>query len=191
MALQMNNPLDQPTDPAQAVAAELLVARARALAREESTATADEQIDVLEFGLGEEVFAFELNQIREVLVLLELTPLPRVPPHILGITHVRGHILAVVDLRQFFGLPQRGLLNSWQLIVLQSSTMEFAVVAERIIGVRSLPVAALQTSLQTSLPASTETRATYLQGIAPDGTVVLSTAKLLADSLLIVQQTGS
>jgi purine-binding chemotaxis protein CheW len=187
MALQMNNPLDQPTDPAQAVAAELLVARARALAREEATATADEQIDVLEFGLGEEIFAFELNQIREVLVLLELTPLPRVPAHILGITHVRGHILAVVDLRQFFGLPQRGLLNSWQLIVLQSATMEFAVVAERIIGVRSLPVAALQ----TSLPASTETRATYLQGIAPDGTVVLSTAKLLADSLLIVQQTGS
>ena len=51
-------------------------------------------------------------------------------------------------------------------------------------GVRRLPLAGLQPSLSTL----TDVRAAYLKGIAPDGTVVLSAAKLLADPQLVVQQ---
>ncbi len=89
-----------------------------------------------------------------------------------------------MDLRRIFNLPERGLLNSWQMIVLQSATMEFAVLAERIVGVRRLPIA----GLQASLPTLTDVRAAYLKGLAPDGTVVLSAARLLADPQLMVQQ---
>lgn len=165
----------------------LLLARAKALARETASVITTERIEVLEFGLGNETYAFELSQVREVLVLVELTPLPRVPPHVLGITQIHGQILAVVDLRKIFGLPERGLQNSWQLIVLQSATMEFAVVAERITGVRHLPVA----ELQPSLPSLNDARASYIKGISADGTVVLSVASLLADPQLIVQQSGT
>ena len=165
----------------------LLLARAKALARESAGVITTERLEVLEFGLGNETYAFELSQVREVLVLVELTPLPRVPAHILGITQIHGQILAVVDLRKIFGLPERGLQNSWHLIVLQSTTMEFAVVAERITGVRHLPVA----GLQPSLPSLNDTRASYLKGISADGTAVLSVASLLADPQLIVQQSDS
>lgn len=166
--------------------ANVLLARARALARENlkpSGSDAD-TLEVLEFALSNESYAFELAHVREVVPLFELTPLPRVPAHILGVTHAHGHIIAVVDLRRIFNLPERGLLNSWQMIVLQSATMEFAVLAERIVGVRRLAMA----GLQASLPTLTDVRAAYLKGLAPDGTVVLSAARLLADPQLMVQQ---
>jgi len=108
------------------------------------------------------------------------------PEFVLGITCVHGQIIAVVDLRKVFGLPERGLRDSRQVIVLQSADMEFGILAERVAGVRRLPLA----GLQPSLPTLTDVRAAYLRGIAPDGTVVLSAAKLLADPQLVVQQKG-
>jgi purine-binding chemotaxis protein CheW len=164
----------------------LLLARAKALAREKPTAAADAggTLEVLEFGLTDETYAFELAYVREVGALLELTSVPGVPDHVMGITCTHGQIIAVMDLRKIFHLPERGLRDSRQVIVLQSATMEFGVLAERVAGVRRLPLA----GLQASLPTLTDVRAAYLTGITPDGTVVLSAAKLLADPHLVVQQ---
>lgn len=164
----------------------LLLARAKDLAREEQSSGGDAgtTIEVLEFGLSEETYAFELECVREIGALVELTPLPAVPEFILGITSMHGEIMAVVDLRKFFGLPERGLHDSRQVIVLQSTDMEFGVLAERVAGVRPLSLA----GLQPSLPTLSDVRAAYLKGITPDGTVVLSAAKLLADPQLVVRQ---
>lgn len=166
-----------------AAAADLLLARARDLAREDATAGKDAgaTVEVIEFGLADETYAFELAYVREAGALVELTPLPGVPAAILGLTCVHGQIIAVVDLRKIFGLPERGLRDSRQVLVLQSATMEFGVLAERVAGVRRLPLAALQ----PSLPTLTDVRAAYLKGIMPDGTVVLSAAKLLADPHMV------
>lgn len=171
---------------AAAGAAELLAARARELAREVTVVAEDDgsAIDVLEFGLADETHALELAYVREVGPLVELTPLPGLPSHILGVTCVRGLIIAVLDLRRIFGLAERGLRDSRQVIVLQSADMEFGILAERVVGVRRIPLA----GLQTSLPTLTEVRAAYLRGITADGTVVLAAARLLADASLGVRQ---
>ncbi|MEI7437621.1 MAG: chemotaxis protein CheW [bacterium] len=168
------------------VATNLLLARARQLAREQPCPDRDNgnSIEVLEFGLAGERYAFELVHLREVSALSELTPLPGVPDFILGVTCVHGQIIAVIDLRKLFGLPERGLRDAWQVLVLQSEAMEFGILAERIAGVRQLALDELQSSLSTL----TGVRAAYLKGIAPDGTVLLSADKLLTDPQLVVQQ---
>jgi purine-binding chemotaxis protein CheW len=165
---------------------DLLLARAKEFAREQPVGDGEDgtSIEVLEFSLAAETHAFELAYVREVGTLIELTPLPGVPNFILGVTCVHGQIIAVLDLRKVFGLPERGLSNSQQVIILQSDEMEFGILAEHVAGVRRLPLA----ELQPSLPTLTDVRAAYLEGLAPDGTVVLSAAKLLADPQLVVQQ---
>jgi purine-binding chemotaxis protein CheW len=165
--------------------ADLLLARARMMAQEKPAAASDgSAIEVLEFGLADETYALELTYVREVGALVELAPLPGVPNYVLGITSARGQIIAVVDLRKLFGLPERGLRDSRQVIVLQSVANEFGILAEGITGVKWLPLA----GVQPSLPTLTDVRAAYLSGIAPDGTVLLSAEKLLADPRLVVQQ---
>jgi len=166
-------------------AADLLLARARKMALEKPTTGIDgSTIEVLEFGLADETYALELSYVREVGALVELTLLPGVPDFVLGITCVRGQIIAVVDLRKLFGLPERGLRDSRQVIVLQSAGSEFGILAERVTGIRRLQVA----GLQPTLPTLTDVRAAYLNGLVPDGTVFLSAGKLLSDPQLVVQQ---
>lgn len=164
---------------------QILASRARALAQEpEQQAAAESLIEIVEFTLAYEKYGLESGYVREVYPLKDLTVLPGTPRHVLGIVNVRGQILSVIDLKRFFDLPQKGLTDLNKLIVLESGPMAFCVLADVIGGVRSLPVR----NLVSSLPTITGLRADFLQGVSPDGAIILDAAKLLSSSVIIVSQ---
>jgi purine-binding chemotaxis protein CheW len=57
------------------------------------------------FQLGNEMFAIDVVQVREVLELAQITRVPTAPSYLRGVVNVRGRAIPVVDLRQKFGLP--------------------------------------------------------------------------------------
>lgn len=59
----------------------------------------------LTFKLGDEIFALDVSQVREVLDLTNITKVPRAPTFMRGVINVRGSVVPVVDLRAKFGLP--------------------------------------------------------------------------------------
>ncbi len=61
----------------------------------------------LTFGLGEEIFAVDVANVREVLDLTEVTRVPRTPDYMKGVINLRGGVVPVVDMRIKFGLPER------------------------------------------------------------------------------------
>jgi purine-binding chemotaxis protein CheW len=83
----------------------ILRARALGLAAE-ATAAPGESSEVLEFVLAQERYAIETAWVREVVPLRDLTPLPGLPAFVLGIIHLRGQIVSLLDLRKFFELPE-------------------------------------------------------------------------------------
>lgn len=58
------------------------------------------------FKLGDELFAIDVAQVREVLEISQITRVPTAPPYMRGVVNVRGQSTPVVDLRQRFGLPK-------------------------------------------------------------------------------------
>ena len=162
----------------------ILKARALALAREPEQAETTDSLEVLEFLLAHEKYALETRYVREVCPLERLTPLPCTPSFVLGIVNLRGEILSVIDLKKFFDLPEKGLTDLNKVIVIESETMRFCILADVITGVRRILVA----DLQSSLPTLTGIREKYLKGITAERTVVLDAAKLLADEAIIVQE---
>jgi purine-binding chemotaxis protein CheW len=164
--------------------AKVLKARARALAKEGVRVEEDEShLEVVEFMLAHERYALELTHIREVYPLKELTPLPGTPDFVLGIINVRGQILSIVDIKRFFDLPHKGLTNLNQVIILQSDKMEFGILADEILGTRSIPAS----DIQTSLPTLTGIRADYLKGVTGDRVVILDGGEILSDENMVVQ----
>ena len=164
--------------------AKVLKERARALAKEPKGIEEDEShLEVVEFMLAHERYDLELTHIREVYPLKELTPLPGTPDFVLGIINVRGQILSIVDIKRFFELPEKGLTNLNQVIILQSDEMEFGILADEILGTKSIPASAIQ----ASLPTLTGIRAEYLKGVTGDRVVILDGEKLLADEKIVVQ----
>jgi purine-binding chemotaxis protein CheW len=83
----------------------------------------------------------------------------------------------------FVELPRKGLTNQNQVIILESETMEFGILADEILGTRSIP----ESAMQPSLPTLTGVRAAYLRGVTGDRVVVLDGKKLLSDDKMVVQ----
>ena len=57
------------------------------------------------FRLGDELFAIDVAQVREVLEVSRITKVPTAPAYMRGVVNVRGQATPVVDLRLRFGLP--------------------------------------------------------------------------------------
>jgi purine-binding chemotaxis protein CheW len=55
--------------------------------------------------LGNELFAIDVVQVREILELAQVTKVPTAPAYMRGVVNVRGRAIPVVDLRAKFGLP--------------------------------------------------------------------------------------
>jgi len=103
---------------------------------------------------------------------------------VLGIVNLRGEILSVVDIKKFFELPEKGLTDLNKVIVLQSASMLFGILADAILGVRSIA----RTEIQSSLPTLTGIREDYLTGVTNERVAILDAAKLLSDRKLVVQE---
>ena len=162
----------------------LLKERARALA-EGSAEEEDETqyVDILEFLLAHERYAIELTHIQEVCQLSELTPVPGTPSFVLGVINVRSRILSIIDLKKFFDLPEKGITNLNKVIILSSLEMEFGILADSILGARSI----LAKSIQESLPTLTGIRTEFLKGVTGDRVVVLDGEKILSEEKILVK----
>ena len=177
--------MERSATPAAEEIKRILKTRAKALAREsEDQKPLDDSVDVVTFALAYESYAVESSYVREVYPLKDLTPLPGTPPFVLGVTSVRGQILPVVDLKKFFDLPERGLTDLNKVIIVRADSMEFGILADAILGTRSIPLA----QIQPPLPTLTGIRSDYLRGVTPDRLVVLDAARIVSDERIIVHE---
>lgn len=162
----------------------ILRSRARLLAREPGATQITDALELVEFALAQEKYAVESSFVREIHALANLTPLPCTPEFVLGVVNLRGKIVSVVDIKTFFDLPEKGLTDLNKVIVLESETMCFGILADAVSGVRRVPAAAIQ----PSLPTLTGIRDQYLKGITPERAIILDAAELLRDQSIVVQE---
>ena len=71
------------------------------------------------FKLGDELFAINVGQVREVLDLTQITRVPTAPDYMRGVVNVRGNAIPVVDLRLKFGLPKKEDTVQTRIVVLE------------------------------------------------------------------------
>ncbi len=60
----------------------------------------------LTYKLADEVYAFEISKVREVLDFTPLTKVPKMPDFLRGVINLRGSVVPVVDLRLKFGMEK-------------------------------------------------------------------------------------
>ena len=77
----------------------------------------------LSFRLDGQLYAAPLAQVSEVIRVGELTPVPGAASDLLGVRHLRGHIVPVMDGRRRLGLPVAAALHdSARVIILNHGT---------------------------------------------------------------------
>ena len=164
--------------------AAILKKRAQALASPPPRESTAEQIEIVEFVLANERYALETQHVREVYFLRDLTPLPCTPVFVLGIINVRGHIVAIIDLKRFFDLAHGGLSDGSKVILIGDAGGQLGIAVDAVVGVRHMDLAALQ----PPLPTHTGIRADYLRGVTGERVAVLDAAAIWADPRIIVNE---
>ena len=75
----------------------------------------------LTFKLGDEVFALDVGQVREVLEMSLITKVPMSPDFMRGVINVRGSVVPVIDLRLKFGMSKTKSTQDTRIIVMDLS----------------------------------------------------------------------
>jgi purine-binding chemotaxis protein CheW len=81
--------------------------------------TITETSQYMTFKLGDELFALNVAQVREVLEIPQITKVPTAPEYMRGVVNVRGQGIPVVDLRLRFGLPRTAETVNTRIIVME------------------------------------------------------------------------
>ena len=73
----------------------------------------------LTFTLGDKSYGFPVLNVREIIRLCPITPVPRMPAHVKGVINLRGTVIAVLDLRAKFQLAAKDYSERSCIIVAQ------------------------------------------------------------------------
>ncbi len=160
---------------------EILKKRAKKIARPVATKKEVMPFEVLKFRLANQEYALSMDYIREVDLTGEITLVPGTPDYIPGICAIRGEILSLVDLREFFKIREMGLTDLNRVIVLTDGTMTFGILADFITGIGMIS----RESFAPAGPDKTPIAGKFLLG-AVDDLIVLDAAALLADPAMVI-----
>lgn len=179
----LQDPGDLPAAVSAAAGPERLYALAERLANAAASApqAAAEVPEIwLTFESGGEVFALPVTAVEEVLRVTGITRLPFAPAAVRGITHRRGRVLTVMDLRVRLGLSPAELTPRSRICVVSSRGVAIGLLVDA-----ARQVVRLLPSGRQAPPADVMTaRSRFVVGLHPleEGLVIL----LDVDRLLLL-----
>lgn len=153
---------------------EQLRRRAVALARAAVDARSIKTLPAVVFQLGNESYALDARVVLQVHVLTDMTPLAGARPPLFGITHWRGQVLTILDLREKLGIRSSGLTDLSRVIVVDGRRHPFGILADA-----SRDMVELEESMIRPLSAEDVAARRLLRGITDDALLVMDTEAVL------------
>lgn len=116
----------------------ILEARARDLARSDETDATESGVPTLTFLLGGSSYSLPAAMVREVMPLAPVAALPATPAYILGLTNVRGQLVATIDLRPLLDIPIAPAAPDSLLLVVRAGESTIGMLVDSVVAVRHL-----------------------------------------------------
>lgn len=154
---------------------DVLRKRAAELARVPAREHASKAQPAVIFELADERYAIDARIVLQVHVLRELTPLAGARPPLFGITHWRGMVLTILDLRAELGVSSKGVTDLSRVLVIDGGRQPFGILADAARDFIDLA----QTTVRP-LGAEEAAARTLLRGITDDAVLVMDPDAVLA-----------
>jgi len=74
--------------------------------------------DVVQFQIGNTLYALDIHLAREIVEMMPITPVPKAPDYIAGIINLRGEITNILNLNTLLGLENETCEEEKKIIVL-------------------------------------------------------------------------
>jgi len=140
-----------------------------ATAMETTTAMAPERGKYVLIRLAGETYGLLLVELQEVIAQYEITVLPELPEHYVGVIGLRREVIPVLSLRRRFGLADRDRGGSTRVIVVDVRPHPIGVEVDSVARVVTIPGSDIEP------PGDLRDQRPYLRGMsgAEDGKLVI------------------
>src|SRR5579883_2802761 len=102
----------------------------------------EEQLVV--FRLGEDYFAMLISSVNEIIRLQKITPVPKAPPFVEGVTNLRGRVIPVIDLRKRFGVTPKPDTQISRIIVVEHGERLLGMMVDGVDEVLTVPASSIE-----------------------------------------------
>lgn len=95
----------------------------------------DLQSNILElvgFTIANEFFALEINSIREIIKVNDITRVPNTPKYIKGVINLRGKVIPIIDMRKKLNLKQIDYDKNTRIIILEFNNMIVGIIVDSV-----------------------------------------------------------
>ena len=124
-----------------------------------------EQSQLVTFQLGEELYAINIMDVKEIVRVQEIRVLPNAPSYVEGIFNLRGEIIPIINLHKRFHLKKAFTSEEDELlsgfIIIEVDKMKLGVIIDRISRVVSIE----KENIQPPPQMLTGIGAEYIQGV--------------------------
>ena len=152
--------------------------------------TTEHEVQVVTFTLGREEYAIDILQVQEIVMMTEITRMPRAPRFIEGIVNLRGQMIPIIDMRKRFDLPEAEHNSETRIIIVDIGHEIVGMVVDGVREVIRLP----DSAISPPPPMIQGISAEYLKGIGQIGErllIMLDLEKVLsADEQEILRKLG-
>jgi purine-binding chemotaxis protein CheW len=127
-----------------------------------ATPVAGPELHLVTFALDREEFGVPVGRVREVTRVSEITRVPQTPPHVRGVTNLRGRVLAVVEIRSRLGLEPAVITPSSRIVVVDVLERVLGLLVDRVSQVTKVPAECVVPAPEEVVSAETD----YVSGVA-------------------------
>lgn len=124
---------------------------------EVSDEVGQDSLELLCFNLSDEEYAVDINDVREIVKMVDITEVPKTPDFMLGIISLRGVIIPLFDLRMRLGLEACSYNSKTRIIIASANDRKMGMVVDAVTEVVALkkgilePPPSLLTDIDTDL----------------------------------------
>ena len=97
------------------------------------------RLHLVTFELMGEEFGLPILDVREIIRMTEITPVPQAPGFVEGVINLRGQIIPVVDLRKRFGIATKDMSDETRIIVVELRNSVIGLIVDEVSEVLRIP----------------------------------------------------
>ncbi len=106
--------------------------------RTQEKAQKTQEVQLVVFKICDEEFAVNIQEVREIVRLIPITPIPRAPDFIEGVVNLRGQVLIVMDLAKRLGLKAGGHSEKTRIVVVEAAETSIGMLVDDVTEVLRL-----------------------------------------------------
>jgi purine-binding chemotaxis protein CheW len=131
----------------------------------------------LTFMLGREEYGLPVLKVREIIKVMDITHVPQVAAHVLGVINLRGKVIPVIDLRRKFGFPEQAHTERTCIVVAEVELTQATVMMGVVVDAVSEVVNVLASEIDSAPDFGGQNDTDYILGLAK----VKGSVKILLD----------